>query len=153
MSNENRESPSPIELARYRQLPEHLDEQLVPEALHMIRALAHGDPDIDLALKGLNDEQLQVLKNAQTVEDFKGAILDAFSDRSIYVISGALGNLDTSIDVMSGRAGNNLEEIFGGNKEVISRVKEIRATARDILRYVRSDILDPDRQNNLVPIS
>ena len=150
MSNGERKQLSPMELARYRQLPEQLDKQLVPEALHMIRALAHGEPDIELALKGLNDEQSQALKDAQTVEDFKEAVLQAFGDKSIYVVAGSLENLHKSIAVMSGRPGDTLEEIFGGNDEVISRIREIRATAREILTQVRDEILNPNIESVLV---
>ena len=150
MSNEERGGLSPIELARYRQLPEQLDKQLVPEALHMIRALAHGEPDIELALKGLNDSQSQALKDAQTVEDFKEAIFQAFRDKSIYVVAGSLENLHKSIAVMSGRPGDTLEEIFGGNDEAISLIKNIRATAREILTQVRDEILNPNTESVLV---
>ncbi|OGE03680.1 hypothetical protein A3B51_00880 [Candidatus Curtissbacteria bacterium RIFCSPLOWO2_01_FULL_41_18] len=149
-SSESDRRLHPVEIARLRQEPESYEEQLIPEALNLIRAVAHGDQDIDLALKGLSDEHLQALKSAETEEEFKKAILSAFHDRSIYIIAGTLGILDKSIAVINGRSGDTLEEIFDDNHDIVSRVNEIKATARGILRQLRSDILSPDMEPELV---
>ena len=130
-----------------RQLPENRGEQLVPEALNMIRMVAHADPDIHLVLGGLSDGELQAFKEAETVETFREAILSAISDRSIFVIAGALEVLDTAVDVMSGRSDSNTdEENFDGNEEVVSHFRQVKATAKDILQGLRSDILNPESQ-------
>ena len=150
MSNSERKSLSWFEQVRVRQ--ESYDRELVPEALNMIRAVVHADPDIELALKGLSDEQLQVLKNAETEKEFGNAILSAFGDRSIFVIVGALENLYRSLSVFNGRQGDSLEEIFDGNEDMISRVKKVRPVAREILLQLRSDNLAPQREPVLTAI-
>ena len=144
MSNPEAKSLSRLELVRIRQ--DNYGEQLEPEAFNLIRAVAHADPDIHLALEGLNDEQREALKKADTFDAFKEAVVAAFKDRSIQVIAGSLKNLDGSIFAFNGRTGNTFEEIFGGNEEVISRMREVKSTAREILQQLRSDVLTPHRE-------
>jgi len=142
--------PGWVQLARTRQEPGSYEMQLVPEALNLIRAVAHEDQDIHRAIAGLSDDHTRALKEADTEESFKKAILSAFKDRSIYVVVGALGVLDKSIAVFNGRPGETLEEIFDGNNDVVSRVKDVKTEAGNILRQLRSDILDPQTDSLLV---
>ena len=148
--NSEVDRPGRLEIVKIRR--ESYDRELVPEALNMIRAVAHADPDIELALRGLSDEQLQVLKNAETEEEFGQAILAAFGDRSIQVVAGSLGNLRSSLFVFNGRQGDSLEEIFCGNEDMISRVRKVIPVAREILQQLRSDILTPHRESVLTVI-
>ena len=66
--------PGWVQLARTRQEPGSYEMQLVPEALNLIRAVAHEDQDIHRAIAGLSDDHTRALKEADTEESFKKAI-------------------------------------------------------------------------------
>ena len=142
-----RRSTHPIELARKRQEPESYDDELVPQALDLIRTAAHRDDEVHSAIQDLESGHQSALKNAENAATFKEALLTAFGgDRSVRVIARALDKLDHAISLLSGRQGDSLFETFGGNIEIVSEVHDVRLTAREILQQLSRDIMSETRE-------
>jgi len=148
-----RRSIHPIDLARKRQAPESYEEELVPQALDLIRTAAHRDDEIHLAIESLDADRQRALKSAENVETFKLALLNAFPDQPTHIIAAALGKLDSAITLLSGgRQGKSLAEKFGNNAEMVLRVLDIDVTARKILRQLGTEIMSETREPLMIAV-
>ena len=152
MSGE-RGSIHPVDVARKRQDHESYNAELVPQALNLIRTAAHRDDQIDLAIQGLDTDRQMALKDAENVETFKLALLNAFPDQPTHIIAAALGKLDSAITLLSGgRQGKSLAEKFGNNAEMVLRVLDIDVTARKILRQLGTEIMSETREPLMIAV-